>query len=176
MPETEAAMEAAWPKLRLTVQVSTSSTQSISSTARSPHSAVLGRIEIDEQATGPQAVSVEDSTACIHGSRGMAKPASEHLLSELKIVAELAKATAWNARVPGTTGLRITAASATPWRRSTGHLPRHQPAHVRRAGSSAASGPRAGLEDRDPARQLHRAEELDENRTRPPERMMSCTL
>ena len=32
----------------------------------------LGRIEIDEQATGPQAVSVEDSTACIHGSNGMA--------------------------------------------------------------------------------------------------------
>ena len=53
----------------------------------------LGRIEIDEQATGPQAVAVEDSTACIHGSNGMAKPASPDLLSEPAIVAEIAKAT-----------------------------------------------------------------------------------
>ncbi len=30
----------------------------------------LGRIEIDRQATGAQAVSMEDSTTCIHGSRG----------------------------------------------------------------------------------------------------------
>ena len=38
-----------------------------------------GRIEIDEQASGPQLCSVEDSTACIHGSLGMAPPASERL-------------------------------------------------------------------------------------------------
>jgi len=101
VPET-AAMEAAWPKLRLTVQISTKLNRN-----HLVHGEIayilpcLGRIEIDEQATGPQAVSVEDSTACIHGSRGMAKPASEHLLSEPKIVAELAKATlAPNARVP----------------------------------------------------------------------------
>jgi anaerobic selenocysteine-containing dehydrogenase len=36
---------------------------------------------------------VEDSTSCIHGSRGQVEPASEHLLSEPRIVAELAKAT-----------------------------------------------------------------------------------
>ena len=30
----------------------------------------LGRTEIDKQASGPQTVSMEDSTACIHGSRG----------------------------------------------------------------------------------------------------------
>ncbi len=101
VPET-AAMEAAWPKLRLTVQISTKLNRN-----HLVHGEIayilpcLGRIEIDEQATGPQAVTVEDSTACIHGSRGMAKPASEHLLSEPKIVAELAKATlALNARVP----------------------------------------------------------------------------
>jgi molybdopterin-dependent oxidoreductase alpha subunit len=101
VPET-AAMEAAWPKLRLTVQISTKLNRN-----HLVHGEIayilpcLGRIEIDEQATGPQAVTVEDSTACIHGSRGMAKPASEHLLSEPKIVAELAKATlAPNARVP----------------------------------------------------------------------------
>ena len=37
---------------------------------------------------------MEDSTGCMHGSRGQVKPASPHLLSEQKIVAELAKATA----------------------------------------------------------------------------------
>jgi anaerobic selenocysteine-containing dehydrogenase len=36
---------------------------------------------------------MEDSTACIHGSRGYAKPASRHLRSEPWIVAALAKAT-----------------------------------------------------------------------------------
>ena len=48
--------------------------------------------EIDEQATGPQIVSMEDSTTCIHASRGKHRPASEHLLSEPRIVAEIAKA------------------------------------------------------------------------------------
>ena len=45
------------------------------------------------QAGGPQAVSIEDSLSCIHGSLGKRKPASEHLLSELAIVAGIAKAT-----------------------------------------------------------------------------------
>jgi anaerobic selenocysteine-containing dehydrogenase len=54
----------------------------------------LGRIEIDEQASGRQAVAMEDSTGCMHGSRGQVQPASPHLLSEPKIVAELAKAAA----------------------------------------------------------------------------------
>jgi molybdopterin-dependent oxidoreductase alpha subunit len=93
IPERD-AMETAWRRLRLTVQI-------ITKLNRSPlvHGEVsyilpcLGRIEIDEQASGPQAVSTEDSTACIHGSRGQTKPASPHLLSEPKIVAEIAKAT-----------------------------------------------------------------------------------
>ncbi|MGC8035453.1 CbbBc protein, partial [Salmonella enterica] len=51
----------------------------------------LGRIEIDQQRGGEQAVSVEDSTGCMHGSRGRVKPASPHLLSEPAILAELAK-------------------------------------------------------------------------------------
>jgi anaerobic selenocysteine-containing dehydrogenase len=42
------------------------------------------------QASGPQAVSTEDSTSCIHGSRGKSKPASPHLLSEPAIVAGIA--------------------------------------------------------------------------------------
>jgi anaerobic selenocysteine-containing dehydrogenase len=37
---------------------------------------------------------MEDSTGCMHGSRGQVRPASPHLLSEARIVAELAKAAA----------------------------------------------------------------------------------
>jgi anaerobic selenocysteine-containing dehydrogenase len=51
-----------------------------------------GRIEIDRQATGPQSVTVEDSTGCIHGSRGVTEPASPQLLSEPAILAGIAKA------------------------------------------------------------------------------------
>jgi len=92
VPET-AAMEHAWSRLRLTVQISTKLNRS-----HLIHGEVayilpcLGRIEIDEQETGPQAVSIEDSTTCIHGSKGHARPASPDLLSEPKIVAEMAKA------------------------------------------------------------------------------------
>lgn len=84
----------AWRKMRLTVQVLTKLNR-----CALVHGQIsyilppLGRIEIDEQATGPQALSMEDSTGCMHGSRGQAKPASPHLLSEPKIVAEMAKAT-----------------------------------------------------------------------------------
>jgi anaerobic selenocysteine-containing dehydrogenase len=53
----------------------------------------LGRIERDRQATGVQDVSMEDSTGCIHGSRGVRAPASPHLISEVRFVCELAKAT-----------------------------------------------------------------------------------
>jgi anaerobic selenocysteine-containing dehydrogenase len=53
----------------------------------------LGRIEVDEQASGPQAVSMESSVAHFHGSRGRAKPASPELLSEPAIIAGLAQAT-----------------------------------------------------------------------------------
>ncbi len=87
-------IEPAWRRQRLTVQILTK----LNRTAL-VHGAVsyilpcLGRIEIDRQATGKQAVSMEDSTACIHGSWGQMEPASPHLLSEVRIVAELAKAT-----------------------------------------------------------------------------------
>ena len=84
----------AWRKLRLTVQIETKLNRSC--LVHGDISYILpclGRIEIDHQASGPQAVSMEDSTACIHGSRGMAKPASRDLRSEPSIIAELAKAT-----------------------------------------------------------------------------------
>lgn len=52
----------------------------------------LGRSEIDNQATGQQFVTVEDSMGVISSSRGHLQPASEHLLSEPAIVGRLARA------------------------------------------------------------------------------------
>jgi molybdopterin-dependent oxidoreductase alpha subunit len=93
VPET-VAMEAAWRGLDLSVQISTKLNRNHLVCGKASYILpTLSRIEIDEQATGPQAVSMEDSTTCIHGSRGFAKAVSEHLLSEVRIVAGLAKAT-----------------------------------------------------------------------------------
>jgi len=84
----------AWRRLRLTVQILTKLNRSCLEHGEISYILpCLGRIEVDEQETGPQAVSMEDSTACIHGSRGLAKPAGKHLRSEPWIVAQLAKAT-----------------------------------------------------------------------------------
>jgi len=60
----------------------------------------LGRTEIDLQASGPQAVTVEDSMSMVHLSAGMNPPASEQLLSEPAIVARLAAATLAQSRTP----------------------------------------------------------------------------
>ncbi len=97
-------VEEAWKRLRLTVSIATKLNRS-----HVVHGEVayllpcLGRIEIDEQAGGPQAVSIEDSLAHFHGSRGHVKPAAETLRSEPAIVAGLAQATlAPNPRVPWT--------------------------------------------------------------------------
>ena len=87
-------MEPAWPGLRLSVQIATKLNRSHivpgDATYLLP---CLGRIEIDEQATGAQAVSMENSTTCIHGSRGQRQPVADNLMSEPAIVAGLAKAT-----------------------------------------------------------------------------------
>ena len=53
----------------------------------------LARSEEDRQASGPQAVTMEDSLSHIHGSVGRRPPASEDLRSELAIVAGIGKAT-----------------------------------------------------------------------------------
>src|SRR6185436_17003263 len=53
----------------------------------------LGRTEIDEQTSGTQFVTTENSMAVVQASRGFLPPASEHLLSEPAIVAHLASAT-----------------------------------------------------------------------------------
>ncbi len=60
----------------------------------------LGRTEVDEQAGGPQSVSVEDSMSMVHLSRGYRKPASPHLRSEAAIVAGMAMASLPGTRTP----------------------------------------------------------------------------
>jgi len=92
IPET-VAMENAWRKLRLTVQIATKLNRSHVIHGETAYLLpCLGRTEVDHQKTGPQAVSMESSTAHFHGSRGRAKPASPHLLSEPAIIAGIAKA------------------------------------------------------------------------------------
>ena len=93
IPERE-LMEAKWGGIDLSVQIATKLNRCHLITGRTSYLLpTLVRSEIDEQASGPQIVTVEDSTTCIHGSRGRWKPAAETLLAEPRIVAELAKAT-----------------------------------------------------------------------------------
>ena len=91
VPET-GPMEEAWPRLEVSVQIATKLNRNHLFPGKVTYLLpCLGRIEQDMQASGPQAVSVEDSTSCIHGSRGKVTSASPHLLSEPAIVAALAK-------------------------------------------------------------------------------------
>lgn len=85
-------MEASWSKLRLSVQIATKLNRNHLFPGEVTYLLpCLGRIERDEQASGPQSVSVEDSTSCIHGSLGRVDPASPHLMSEPAIVGAIAK-------------------------------------------------------------------------------------
>ena len=52
----------------------------------------LGRTEIDLQASGRQAVTVEDSMSMVHASRGLNAPASDQLKSEPAIIAGIGAA------------------------------------------------------------------------------------
>jgi len=93
IPERD-QMEAAWTRMRLTVQIATKLNRSHLINGEIAFMLpCLGRSEEDIQASGPQTVTMEDSLSCIHGSVGHRKPASEQLLSETAIVAGLAKAT-----------------------------------------------------------------------------------
>ncbi len=56
----------------------------------------LGRTDIDHQAGGPQAVTVEDSFSMIHASYGQLEPLSPQMRSEPAIIAGIAKATLGN--------------------------------------------------------------------------------
>ncbi|MET0407571.1 MAG: FdhF/YdeP family oxidoreductase [Hyphomicrobium sp.] len=93
IPDTD-RMETAWRKLRLSVQIATKLNRSHLIPGEIAYLLpCLSRIERDDQASGPQTVTMEDSTSVIHPSLGNVQPSSPDLLSETKIVAELAKAT-----------------------------------------------------------------------------------
>ena len=93
IPETE-MMEAAWRNIPLSVEISTKLNRSHLIFGDEAYILpTLGRIETDRQATGRQAVSIEDSTAHIHGSKGVRRPISKDLRSEPWIVAAIAEAT-----------------------------------------------------------------------------------
>ena len=93
IPERD-RMEKAWTKMRLTVQVATKLNRSHLVNGQVAYLLPCrGRTEEDMQASGPQAVSMEDTFSNILGSLRRRKPASEHLMSETAIVAGLAKAT-----------------------------------------------------------------------------------
>ncbi|MEU7790171.1 FdhF/YdeP family oxidoreductase [Amycolatopsis sp. NPDC049159] len=90
-PDTDAT-EKALESCSLTVHVSTKLNRSHVVHGRTALVLpTLGRTERDVQASGEQFVTVEDSMSQVHTSRGRLKPASEHLLSEVAIVARLAE-------------------------------------------------------------------------------------
>jgi molybdopterin-dependent oxidoreductase alpha subunit len=60
----------------------------------------LARTDIDTQASGPQGVSVEDSMAMVHLSRGMKRPESPEIRSECAIIAGMAAATLPDSNTP----------------------------------------------------------------------------
>jgi molybdopterin-dependent oxidoreductase alpha subunit len=89
IPERD-KMEKAWTTMRLTVQVATKLNRSHLVNGEVAYLLpCLSRTEEDIQASGPQAVTVEDTFSCIHGSVARRTPASEHLRSEPAIVAGL---------------------------------------------------------------------------------------
>ncbi len=95
-------LEAAWRRLRLSVQVATKLNRShLVCGEVALLLPCLGRLERDTQASGDQVVTTEDSTTCIHASLGTHDPASPMLRSEPAIVAGIARATLGdNPRVP----------------------------------------------------------------------------
>lgn len=93
LPDRE-RMEKAWPRLRLTVYIATKLNRSHLTPGQVSYLLpCLGRTDTDEQETGPQAVSIEDSLSHIYGSIGRADPPGPHVKSEVAIVAGIAKAT-----------------------------------------------------------------------------------
>jgi formate dehydrogenase major subunit len=101
-PDTELTAEAL-RRTALSVQVSTKLNRShLITGATALILPTLGRTELDEQAGGPQHVTVEDSMSVVHASRGRLAPASEQLRSEVAIVTGLAEATLGSRSVDST--------------------------------------------------------------------------
>jgi molybdopterin-dependent oxidoreductase alpha subunit len=93
IPERE-AMERAWSSQALTVYIATKLNRSHLHHGRVSYVLpCLARPEEDMQAGGRQTVTIEDSFSHVYGSIGKRAPADPGLLSELAIVAGMAKAT-----------------------------------------------------------------------------------
>jgi molybdopterin-dependent oxidoreductase alpha subunit len=92
-PDTEYTAEA-MRNTRLTVQISTKLNRGHLVTGKKALILpALGRTEIDEQKSGPQFQSTENSMGVVEMSRGRLKPASEHLRSEPAMICHLAART-----------------------------------------------------------------------------------
>ncbi len=92
-PDT-AVTAAALRRCRLTVQVSTKLHRGhLITGTQALILPCLGRTERDEQSSGPQFVSVENSMGVVHASRGTLRPAAPALRSEVAIIAGIAHAT-----------------------------------------------------------------------------------
>jgi len=88
-PRTHAALQ----QCELTVQISTKLNRSHLMHGRQALILpCLGRTDIDLQACGPQAVTVEDSFSMVHASWGQLAPLSKQLRSEPAIIAGIAQA------------------------------------------------------------------------------------
>jgi molybdopterin-dependent oxidoreductase alpha subunit len=89
--------EAAMRRLRLTVAISTKLNRGhLVHGQQALILPCLARSDIDIQASGRQAVTVEDSMSMVHASAGLVHPPSKHLKSEVAIVCDMAKATLRN--------------------------------------------------------------------------------
>ncbi|WP_420384567.1 FdhF/YdeP family oxidoreductase [Novosphingobium sp.] len=87
-------METAWSAQELTVMISTKLNRSHLFPGKNAFILpCLGRFEADEQATGNQTITTEDSFSMISASIGDRPPPSDALKSELAIVTGIAKAT-----------------------------------------------------------------------------------
>ncbi|MEP6847595.1 MAG: FdhF/YdeP family oxidoreductase [Acidobacteriota bacterium] len=92
-PDTDVVFDAL-KKCRLTVQVITKLNRTaLAAGNQSLILPCLGRSEVDMQASGEQFVSTESTMLNVQMSKGILKPASDHLRSEPWIIAQLAKAT-----------------------------------------------------------------------------------
>lgn len=91
-PDTEFTAKAV-QNCRLTAHVSTKLNRSHVITGKQALILpCLARSERDEQGSGDQVVSVENSMGIVHMSKGSLRPASPHLKSEVSILANLARA------------------------------------------------------------------------------------
>jgi molybdopterin-dependent oxidoreductase alpha subunit len=99
-PDTPYTFEAL-QNCELTVQVSTKLNRShIVHGKRALILPCLARSDKDDQAGGPQGITVEDAMSMVHISYGMKEPGSPHMRSECSILAGMAQATLPESKTP----------------------------------------------------------------------------